>query len=56
MVNRVKVKAIGLSLLVIFIFTACGQKRALYLPEKPATNNTIPDSEPYIEPSEKGKD
>jgi len=55
MANRIKVKAIGLSLLVIFILTACGQKRALYLPAEPVTNNTTPDSKPSIESAEQGK-
>jgi predicted small lipoprotein YifL len=55
MANRIKVKAIGLSLLVIFILSACGQKRALYLPEEPTTNNTTPDSKPSTESAEQGK-
>lgn len=56
MANRIKIKAIGLTLLAVFILTACGQKRALYLPEEPATNNTAPDSQPSVESAEKGKD
>tara|TARA_R110002167_G_scaffold72662_2_gene204119 strand:- start:1040 stop:1210 length:171 start_codon:yes stop_codon:yes gene_type:complete len=56
MANRIKVKAIGLSLVAIFILTACGQKRALYLPEEPATNNTSQDSQDASESAEEGKD
>jgi predicted small lipoprotein YifL len=55
MANRMKMKAIGLTLLAVFILTACGQKRALYLLEEPVTNNTIPDSVPSTEPTEQGK-
>jgi len=50
-----KIKAIGLTLLAVFILTACGQKRALYLPEVPTTNTT-PSSEPSTESVEQGKD
>ena len=56
MANRMKKKAIGLALLAVFILVACGQKRALYLPEEPATNNTTLDSAPLTEPTEQGKD
>ncbi len=56
MANRIKMKAIGLAILAVFILTACGQKRALYLPEKPITNNTTPDSEPPTVSTEQGKD
>jgi len=56
MANRIKMQAIGLTLLAVLMLTACGQKRALYLPEEPATNNTPPDSQPAIESAEKGKD
>ena len=56
MVNGIKMKTIGLALLAVFILTACGQKRPLYLPEEPATNNTTPDSEPSNESTEQGKD
>jgi len=51
-----KMKAIGLVILAVFILSACGQKRALYLPEGPASNNTKPDSETSIESADKGKD
>ena len=34
-------KAIGLALLAVFILTACGQKRALYLPEEPNENGLL---------------
>ena len=56
MANRLKIKAIGLALLVVIMLTACGQKRALYLPEEPISNNTKPDSEPSTESAEQGKD
>jgi predicted small lipoprotein YifL len=56
MANRIKMKAIGLALLAVFTLTACGQKRALYLPEEPTLNNTKPDSEPSTESVEQGKD
>jgi predicted small lipoprotein YifL len=57
MVNRINVKPIGLVLLTVFLFTACGQKRALYLPNEPVTNNTVSDSEPLTESTtEQGKD
>ena len=56
MANRMKMKAIGLALLAVFILSACGQKRALYLPDEPASYNTKPDSEISIESAEKGKD
>jgi predicted small lipoprotein YifL len=56
MANRMKIKAIGLTLLAVFILTACGQKRDLYLSEEPSSNITQPDSETTTEPAEKGKD
>jgi len=56
MVNRKQMKAICLALLVVFISTACGQKRALYLAEEPVTNTTTPNSEPSTESTEQGKD
>ena len=56
MANRIKMQAIGLTLLAVLMLAACGQKRALYLPEEPATNNTSADSQPAIESTEKGKD
>jgi predicted small lipoprotein YifL len=56
MANRIKMKAIGIALLAVVILTACGQKRPLYLPEEPVTNNTTSDSEPLTESAEQGKD
>ena len=56
MANRIKMKAVGLASLAVVILTACGQKRPLYLPEEPVTNNTTPDSEPSNESAEQGKD
>ena len=56
MVNRIKMKVIGLALLAVFVLTACGQKRDLYLPEVPVTNNTTSDSEPTTQSAEQGKD
>ena len=56
MVNGIKMKTIGLALLAVFILTACGQKRPLYLPKEPVTNNTTPDSEPLTESAQQGKD
>ena len=56
MANRIKMKAIGLALLAVFILTACGQKRALYLPEEPATNTNTPGSAPSTASTEQGKD
>ena len=56
MVKRIKFNVIGLALLVVFVLTACGQKRALYLPEKPSTNTTIPDSKTSTQSAEEGKD
>ena len=56
MANRIRIKAIGLALLAIFILTACGQKLPLYLPEEPTSNNTTPDSVPSTESAEQGKD
>ncbi|WP_339720840.1 hypothetical protein [uncultured Paraglaciecola sp.] len=56
MAHKVKLKVIGLTLLAVYILTACGQKRALYLPEEPATNNTSLDSQPSTESTEKGED
>jgi predicted small lipoprotein YifL len=55
MAIRMKIKAICLVLLAVFILTACGQKRALYLPEEPISNNTKPDSKTSIESAEQGK-
>lgn len=55
MANKIKFKAIGLYLLALFMLTACGQKRPLYLPEEPTTNNTAPDSETSTETAEQGK-
>jgi len=55
MVKRIKIKPIGLALLAVVILTACGQKRALYLPEEPVTNNTPHHSEPSTESGEQGK-
>ncbi|MBU3005110.1 LPS translocon maturation chaperone LptM [Paraglaciecola arctica] len=56
MTNKVKFKAMGVTLLVVLLLTACGQKRALYLPEEPATNNSSQDSQPSTESTEKGED
>ena len=56
MVNRIKMTAIGLTLLAVFVLTACGQKRALYLPEEPTLNNTQSDAAPSTEPDEQGED
>ncbi|MFQ3189945.1 MAG: putative small lipoprotein YifL [Paraglaciecola sp.] len=56
MANRIKLKAIGLALSALIILTACGQKRPLYLPKEPVTNNTTPDSEPLTESTQQGKD
>lgn len=56
MANRIKFKTLGTFLLAVLLLTACGQKRALYLPEEPATNNTSQDSQPSIESTEEGKD
>ncbi len=56
MVIRTKLNAIGLVLLGVFVLTACGQKRALYLPEKPSTNTTAPDSKASTQSAEEGKD
>ena len=53
---RTKLNAIGLALLGVFVLTACGQKRALYLPEKPITNTTVPDSKVPAQSAEEGKD
>jgi predicted small lipoprotein YifL len=55
MANRIKIKTVGVALLAVFILSACGQKRPLYLPEEPVTNNTTPDSEPLTESAEQGK-
>jgi predicted small lipoprotein YifL len=55
MANKMKIKAIGLALLGVFILTACGQKRDLYLPEDPVSNNTKPSSQTTTELAEKGK-
>ncbi|WP_157828155.1 lipoprotein [Paraglaciecola sp. MB-3u-78] len=55
MANRINIKSIGLALLAVFLLTACGQKRPLYLPEEPATNTTTTDSEPSTEPTVQGK-
>ena len=54
--NRIKIRAIGLSLLAVLIFSGCGQKGALYLPEEPVTNSTTPVSEPATESTEQGKE
>ena len=56
MAIRIKIKAIYLVLLGVFVLTACGQKRALYLPEKPSTNTTVPDSKVPAQSVEEGKD
>jgi predicted small lipoprotein YifL len=56
MANKMKVNQIGLTLLALLMLSACGQKRALYLPEEPTSNNTIPDSEPTKESVEQGND
>jgi len=55
MANKMKIKAIGFALLGVFILTACGQKRDLYLPEDPVSNNTKPSSQTTTELAEKGK-
>ena len=55
MVKRIKIKPIGLALLAVVILTACGQKRALYLPEELVTNNTTPHSEPLNKSDDQGK-
>ena len=56
MTNKLKINALGLSLLVVFLLSACGQKRALYLPENPQSNNPTTDSEKSAEPAVEGKD
>ena len=53
---RTKLNAIGLALLGVFVLTACGQKRALYLPKKPSTNTTVPDLKVPAKSVEEGKD
>ena len=55
MASRIKIQPIGLAILAVFILTACGQKRPLYLPEEPTTNTTTPDSEPSTKSAEQGK-
>jgi|TARA_B110000240_G_C13428652_1_gene422707 predicted small lipoprotein YifL len=55
MANKMKIKAIGLVLLGVFILTACGQKRDLYLPEDPVSNNTTTGSKTTTELAEKGR-
>lgn len=49
-------RAIGLTLLVIFMLTACGQKRDLYSPEKPTLINIKSDAALSTESDEQGKD
>lgn len=56
MANRMKIKVIGLTVIAVFILAACGQKRALYLPEEPVINTTTQDSESSTESAEQGKD
>ena len=56
MAKIIKFNVIGLALLVVFVLTACGQKRALYLPEKPSTNTTKPDLKISTQSTEEGKD
>jgi predicted small lipoprotein YifL len=55
MLNRTKLSVIGLALLAVLILTACGQKRALYLPEKPSANTATPDSKVSTQSAEEGK-
>ena len=54
MAIRIKMNAIGLTLLAVFLLTGCGQKRPLYLPEEPTSNTTTPDSNPSTESVEQG--
>lgn len=56
MTNKIKFKAVGLSLLAVLILFGCGQKGALYLPEEPVTNSTTPVSEVSTESTEQGKE
>ena len=56
MPNTTKLNATGLALLMVFVLTACGQKRALYLPERPSINTVIPDSKTPTQSAEEGKD
>ena len=56
MVNRIKIKVIGLALVAVFMLTACGQKLPLYMPQEPISNTTIPDSVPSTESVVQGKD
>ncbi|MEP1448712.1 MAG: lipoprotein [Paraglaciecola sp.] len=56
MTNKAKFKAMGVTLLAVLVLTACGQKRALYLPEEPTTNSSSQDSKPLTESTEKGED
>ena len=55
MAKRIKIKPISLTLLAVFILTACGQKRPLHLPEELVTNNTTPHSEPLNKSDDQGK-
>ena len=36
--NLLKTRTMSLVLLTLIVLTACGQKRALYLPDEPETN------------------
>jgi predicted small lipoprotein YifL len=56
MAKTIKLNTIGFALLVVFLLTACGQKRALYLPEKPSTNTATPDSKASTQSAKEGKD
>jgi predicted small lipoprotein YifL len=55
MAHRAKFKALSAFLLAVLLLTACGQKRALYLPEEPSKNNNSQDSQPSNESAEEGK-
>lgn len=54
MVNRFKLVALMITLITIISLAACGQKRALYLPEEPVSNNTERDSEITPDTTEQG--
>ena len=55
MTSKIKIKAIALILTAVFILTACGQKRPLYLPEEPATNTRSSNSETSPTDADQGK-
>lgn len=51
----VKIRSTSLFVLTLILLTACGQKRALYLPEQPESNVPSQNTKTAIQTDDQGK-